>query len=62
MSMPRIFLGCRSAHRDNLHVERQIHARQRMVRIEQHLIVLDGGHGHDRREAVGVSLKLVADL
>ena len=56
------FLGRRFARRDNLDVEGEVHARERRIAIEQHLVALDRGNRHDRGKPVRPGLKLIADL
>ena len=43
------FLRRRRPHRGDLNLERQVHARQRMIGIEGHVVALDRNHGDDRR-------------
>src|SRR5690606_10639152 len=54
--------GGATALLDDLDVKRQIDARQRMIRVEQHLVALDAHHRDDRRVGIGAGLKTVANV
>ncbi len=59
------FLGSRRAHVDHRQVETQRHARQRVVAVQDDLVVGDVGHGEDGRffvAALGHAFELHADF
>jgi putative phosphoribosyl transferase len=56
------FLRRRITRLHHLHIERQVDAGERVIRIEQHLIPFDGADRDNRRRAIMVGAKLVADL
>ena len=53
------FLRRRLAGAQHLDVEGQIDARQRMIRIQQHLVAVDRDHGYGRRKLILPGLELV---
>lgn len=56
------FLRIRFANREDLHVEGQINASERMIAIEQHLVAFDRRDRHHRIRTMRPRLKLVADV
>lgn len=46
---------------DDVHVEGQVHAGERVVGIERDLVAFDGGDHHDGRAGTGIGLETVAD-
>ncbi len=56
------FFRARRTRRDDLDFKGQIDARERMIRVEHHVITFDPSHCDDRRVTIFTGLKTVADL
>ncbi len=56
------FLRRGLTYRDNLDIEREIHAGERVIRIEQDFLSFNCAHDDARRMTVVVGPELVADL
>lgn len=57
----RELVGIGRPNADDFDVKSQIHARERVIRVEQNVIGFDAHHGHDWRELVFARLKLISD-